>query len=107
MKFVNRGYLLVKPTLSFIEWANGMEDDIVLDSNFIEGNIYLIEEDFMETEPILKANFKAIFKSEFTAISDREEEWPCELTFDNFETYFHVEFGTTVFDTLKSDLKKD
>jgi hypothetical protein len=107
MNFVNRGYILVKPTLMFVEWANAMEDEMQMDFNFVEGNVYLIEEDFLEVEPILKANFKKIFINELEAITEEEEEWPCEIKMENFELYFTTEFGTTVFDTQKSDLRKD
>ena len=65
MKFVNRGYMLVKPTQLFIDWATEKDETSFLSLEFSEGNIYLIEEDFMDEEPILKANFKAIFQNEF------------------------------------------
>ncbi len=107
MKFVNRGYLLVKPTQLFLEWANSIDDEFPMTLEFCEGNIYLIEEDFMETEPILKANFKKIFENEFMAITDDDEAWPCSIQLDNFEKYFQYEFGSAVLDTLKSDLIRD
>ena len=62
MKFVNRGYLLITPTKDFVEWANSTEPDFKLNADFVEGNVYLIEEDFLESEPIIEANFKKIFK---------------------------------------------
>jgi hypothetical protein len=107
MKFVNRGYMSVKPTQKFLDWANTMDQEYPVTLEFCEGNIYLIEEDFMEVEPILKANFKAIFENEFTAITEEDDLWPCEFKLENFEQYFTVEFGTTVLDTQKSDLKRD
>ncbi len=107
MKIVNRGYLLVRPTLLFVDWANKVEEEIVLSMEYIEGNLYLIEDDFMETEPILKANFKGIFHNEFSAVAEEKEIWPCPCNLENFLAYFTVEFGSTVFDTLKSNIKAD
>ena len=107
MKFVNRGYMLVKPTQLFIDWAKEKDETSFLSLEFSEGNIYLIEEDFMEEEPILKANFKTIFKNEFESVEENEEEWPCDCKLENFINYFTVEFGSSVFDLQKSDLKAD
>lgn len=107
MKFVNRGYLLVKPTQKFLDWANSFDTDFPMTLEFVEGNLYLIEEDFMETEPILKAHFKKIFENECIAITDDSEDWPCEFKLENFEQYFTYEFGTTVFDALSNNLRSE
>ncbi len=107
MKFVNRGYILIKPTMDFVEWANSIDAGGRLNPDFLEGNVYLIEEDFMETEPILKANFKKIFACEFEALTEDEELWPCEIKLENFGKYFTAEFGSTVLDTLQSNLRTD
>lgn len=107
MKFVNRGYLLVKPTQKFVDWANSIDEEMPTSFDFIEGNVYLIEEDFMETEPILKANFKKIFANELDAVTDDESLWPCEIKLENFNQFFSHEFGTTVFDTLSSNIRTD
>jgi hypothetical protein len=107
MKFVNRGYMLVKPTKLFIDWAKEKDETSFLSLEFSEGNIYLIEEDFMDEEPLLKANFKVIFHNEFESVEENEAEWPCECKIENFEMYFTVEFGSSIFDLHKSDLKAD
>ena len=39
---------------------------------FSEPNVYLIEEDFFEDEPVIKANFKKIFNNEIYAVSIEE-----------------------------------
>lgn len=105
MKIVNRGFIIVRPRQPFIEWANEREEEFNLDSE-TEPNIYLIDEDFFEVEPVIEANFKKIFKNELSAITDNEEEFPV-LKQEIFELWFDVEVGSTVFDILKADLKKD
>ncbi|MFA7272787.1 MAG: hypothetical protein WC044_02910 [Crocinitomicaceae bacterium] len=107
MKFVNRGYLLITPTKTFIDWANTQSPELPLDAEFVEGNVYLIEEDFLETEPILEANFKKIFKNELEAVTEDEEQWPEKLTMELFLSFFTWEMGTTVFDLQKTDLNRD
>lgn len=105
MKIVNRGYIIVRPKQPFISWANEREDEFSVDGE-IEPNIYLIEEDFFEIEPVIEANFKKIFKNELSAITDNEDEFPA-LKQEIFDLWFDVEIGSTVFDILKADLKKD
>ena len=74
MKFVNRGYIYVKPTKAFIEWANEHDDDYS-DLTGNEGTIYLIEEDFYDDEAMLTSKFKAIFSRSLLA-STASDSWP-------------------------------
>ena len=105
MKFVNRGYMVVQPTKSFIEWANKNDEDYSdLTSN--ESSVYLIEEDFYDDEPVVKANFKQIFLNELMAVSEDEEVYP-EITLENFNAYFSYQLGSTVFDAEASNLVAD
>lgn len=107
MKIVNRGYLLVKPTSAYIKWANSLEEELLLDAETAEGNIYLIEEDFLEEEPILEKAFKKILENEFSCITEQEDEWPGKLTMELFKKHFTHSFGSTVFDLQKTDLLRD
>lgn len=105
MRFVNRGYIHVRPTKVFIDWANKNDEDYSdLESN--EASVYLIEEDFLDDEPVLKANFKSIFFNELYAITEDESLFP-EINFENFQAFFDVEMGSTVFDVQDEDLKRD
>lgn len=107
MKFVNRGYLLVTPTQQFVQWANSTGPEIEMNEEFVEGNIYLIEEDFLDAEPIIEGNFKKILKNELESVTDDEEMWPEKLTVEIFNAFFTVQVGTTVFDLQKTDLLRD
>jgi len=108
MKIINRGYLLVKPTQFFNDWANQhLEDDFKLNgTEEAEPNVYLIEEDFFEVEPLLEKNFKKIFKTELLMISEEEDLWP-EITMDAFLIWFEIELGSTVFDTLSTTIHSE
>ena len=103
MKIVNRGYIIIRPKQAFIDWATIQDEEYSL-YEFSEPNIYLIEDDFFEDEPILKANFKKIFKNELSAVSGDEEKYPA-ITIENFETHFTYVIGTTVFDNEKGKLE--
>lgn len=68
-------------------------------------NVYLlIEEDFLEYEPVLEANFK-IMLNECLAIVDSEEDMP-KPTMVVFRMVL-VRLGATVFDTQKTDLETE
>ena len=103
MKVVNRGFIHVKAKQAFIDWANKVEPDFEMDID-VEGNIYLVEDDFFDIEPVIEANFKKIFMTELEMITDDESSYP-EINIENFNKLFDVELGNTVFDSLKSDLK--
>lgn len=105
MKIVNRGYIIIHPKQAFIDWAKTHDEEYDLDE-FSEPNIYLIEDDFFEDEPVLKSNFKKIFNNELATVSEDEEHFP-EITLENFETYFTYVIGTTVFDNEKGKLEAE
>ena len=105
MKITNRGYILVQPKQPFLDWANQFEDDIVLtDADDLEPNIYLVEDDFIETEPVIKSYYKKIFINELSSVSDLEEDFP-EISDSNFEEWFTIIIGSTVFDTQKTNFQ--
>lgn len=105
MKFVNRGYLSVKPTKLFIEWANKNDEDFgELQSS--EASIYLIEEDFYDDEPVLKNHFKKVFQNELMAVTEDESVYP-EIKFEVFNEWFDIEMGASVFDTQSGGLVAD
>ncbi|MBU2018640.1 MAG: hypothetical protein KJ941_03255 [Bacteroidetes bacterium] len=107
MKIVNRGYLLVRPTLKFQTWAKNANPDILIDLDDREGSVYLIDDDFFEEEPIIEQLFKKILVQELEAVTGEETLWPDDVSRENFDELFTVEFGSMVFDAEKSDLKKD
>lgn len=105
MKFVNRGYMIVKPTNKFIDWANKNDEDYS-DLTGNESSVYLIEEDFYDDEPVVKANFKKIFLNELLAVSEDESSYP-EISLSNFNEFFTYHLGSTVFDAESNGLVAD
>ena len=107
MKIINRGFIIVKPKQAFWDWANQFDEDFSFsEDDDCEGSVYLIEEDFMDFEPVLEKNFKKIMKNELAAVAD-EEDFPEKITFELFCQWFDVDFGSSVFDLEKSDLKSE
>lgn len=105
MKIVNRGYILVTPKKPFIDWVQTQDEEIELFGE-VEPSVYLIEEDFYDDEPIIKANFKAIFYNELDAVSETDDDYP-SIDLETFMTWFDVKLGSSVFDAQSSDLKRD
>lgn len=106
MKIVNRGYLIISPKQPFFDWANQFEEDVYFsEEDDVEPTVYLIEEDFLETEQIIKGNFKKIFKNELNMVTENVEDHP-EIKEATFHEWFHVIAGTTVIDNQSSDLKR-
>jgi hypothetical protein len=104
MKTVNRGYFLVEPKQAFCEWAKLNDPDFDFDeSDDLEGSLYLIEEDFLEYEPLIEQHFKKIFMNECLAIVEDEDQIP-KPTLPLFLEWFQVRIGGSVFDTLPTDL---
>ena len=103
MKIVNRGYIIISPKQPFIDWAVSQDEEYELDE-FSEPNVYLIAEDFFEDEPVIKANFKKIFKNELNSVSGEEEIFP-EITIENFELWFSYILGNMVFEAEKGKLE--
>lgn len=105
MKFVNRGYVMVRPKEAFIVWANENDADYSdLEDN--EPSIYLIQEDFFDDEVVLKEYFKGIFTNELMAVTDNESKYP-PIRWEVFNEWMDVRLGTTVFDAESSALQAD
>jgi hypothetical protein len=98
MKVVNRGYIYVEPKQAFCDWAKQHDADFDFDeSDDLEGNLYLIEEDFFEYEPLIESHL---------AVVDSDEDYP-KPTLDLFLEWFSIRVGSSVFDTQKTDLESD
>lgn len=88
-----------------IEWSEKIEGLFPLDSQS-EPSVYLIEDDFIDEEPILKANFKKIFLNELNAVTNDDSLYP-EIKWELFVEWFDIVTGTAVFDLKNTDLKCD
>ncbi len=104
MKTVNRGFIFVRPLQAFCDWAKQHDEDFSFnEEDNLEGTMYLIEEDFLEIEPLIEANFKKIFHNECLAVVEDENIIP-KATMELFASWFSLEIGGMVFDLKKTDL---
>lgn len=106
MNLVNRGFIFVRPSKTFIDWAKEIDTDLVIDEN-AEGSTYLIEEEFWDDELILKQYAQKIASQEFSSITEDNTIWPKWTELTEFEAFFRVDIGCTCIDLLKEPLQKE
>ncbi|MBM3430050.1 MAG: hypothetical protein FJX99_03595 [Bacteroidetes bacterium] len=107
MKLVNRGYLIVKPTEKFKNWANATNSELLLSDVTSEASCYLIEEEFWDDDVLIEKYFKKICKQEFFPVSQDAESWPSIENTGDFLEYFTTEIGSFVYDLLTKDLTRE
>jgi hypothetical protein len=102
MKLLERAFILVKPKQDFCDWAKTKDPDFIFDaSDDLEGSIYLIDDNYFDEEKVIETNFKKIIFNECQPLVEKDDEIPT-IKFEQFPNWFSVEFGSTVFDTIKS-----
>ncbi len=98
MKLTDNGFITVWPTQKFMDWATKQDEEIIFFDD-VEPTVYLIEDDFLEDEPIIKKYFKEIFLNELSAVSEDEASFP-EIKWETFQEWFEIQLGSTVMDLL-------
>ncbi len=73
----------MEPRQAFCDWAKLNDEEFDFDENDdLEGSLYLIEEEFMEYEPLIEAHFKKILKMNAWLLwtmrkVSRNQAWKC------------------------------
>lgn len=106
MNLVNRGFIFIKPRPAFIDWAQQIEPELLIDEQ-AEGSVYLIEEEFWDDELVLKNYAKKIAAQEMSAITEDETLWIQWSNMEEFEALFSVEMGCSCIDLLALPLAKE
>lgn len=99
MKLLNRSAFVVLPRQPFVDWTNqldvdadGLHQQMTLQEHRKEGTVYLINEVNSEVEftSALDNCWLKIFQNELSAWDELGDEWPHELSFENFQLWFDV-----------------
>lgn len=106
MKLINRGFLMVKPKQPFIDWALGIDPELMIDENS-EGSIYLIEEAFWDNDLIIEKYAKKIWNQECQSIFEGNLEIELPEFSGNLNEFFMIELGCTVIDLLKDPISRE
>jgi hypothetical protein len=94
---VDRGFIMVEAKREFIEWIEKNSKDSLIGLEDSEPSIYLISDNFLEDELVIKQNYEEIFLYELEISGVGEDIWP-EINIDNFQNYFNLKVGVSVFD---------
>ena len=97
---LDRGYIMVEPTANMIEWLKKHQEIEPIQLDEYEPSVYLIEDDFMDDELVLKKYFEEIFVYELESTAVHESLWP-SINLTEFNYFFRIKMGVTVYD-LKS-----
>jgi hypothetical protein len=107
LPLLNRSILLIQPKQAYLDWINEFEleeDEIRMELEDLEGNSYLIDDEFMELEPVVEQNFKKILTQECMLVTENNEDWPI-FTIELFFEWFEITVSGMVFDLETSNLK--
>lgn len=107
MKILNRGFISIKPTTLFSNWKKSQLQEELIEPENVEATIYLIEDEFWDEDEMIKKYFKKIAKQECQVISESIIDLPKIETIEDFSKFFHTEFGTFVFDLLKTPINSE
>ena len=107
MKILNRGFISVVPKPNFIkEFSKHEKTDHMLMPNIPEATIYLIEEDFLDDEIVLKKYYKKIIEAELRQINSDKNTTNNQIDSNNFHTYFEINMGNLVFDLENKSIEQ-
>ena len=101
---LNRDAIIVKAKQPLFDWLNNVEPgERVLTVNDASPHVYLIDEvdDISDLEKWLKKNFQQIFLLEISSWHLLEDDYPKEITFKSFKTWFDYELDVGLTDLGK------
>lgn len=103
--YINRHGIVVKPLKPFADWLFNLypEDGF---PEFIDSNIYLVNDKIDDLEAWLKKKFDKFFMLELENWHTNKIEWPQKRTYKMFKQWFQVELSTMVFDMEKQPVSK-
>jgi hypothetical protein len=97
---LDRGYIIVEPKEKFKNWIKLNQENDFVSLDETEPSIYLIEDNFLEDDIVIKSYYEEIFMYELESTGIHDSFWP-EITLDEFYCLFELKLGVSVID-LKS-----
>lgn len=103
--YINRFAIVIKPLKPFADWLINLypEDEY---PEFMESNIYLVNDEIDDLEAWLKKKFDKFFMFELEDWHPDKKEWPQKRTYKMFKQWFQVELSTMVYDIEKQPVNK-
>ena len=110
---INRNALILFPAKPLTDWVNIIFDDSPTEEIRVmghdEGNIYLIPDSDSTEESLkwLKKNYKEIFEEELFGWCTDDSQWPEDLSWEVFCSWFHFSIQSMVFDASKGPIRRE
>lgn len=103
--YINRSAIVLRPLKPFADWLFNLypEDEY---PEFMESNIYLVNDKIDNLEAWLKKKFDKFFMYELDSWHPNKKEWPQKRTYKMFKQWFQVELSTMVYDMEKQPVSK-
>jgi hypothetical protein len=97
---VDRGFIIVEAQPEFIQWVQANSEESLIGIEDSEPSVYLITDDFLDDELVIKQYFQEMFLYELEISGIDESLWP-EIKLENFKRFFKTKVGVSVFDIKK------
>ena len=109
---LNRAAVIIAPKQAFLDMVAALmgeePEKAATPFDHDESTVYLIDELAMETTEARKrlaSCFRDIFYEEINAWFTDDSKWPKNVTWKEFESYFHISFQSMVLDTLDEEIE--
>ena len=113
MQIINRDLLVITPKQACVDWANSLGEEFDLQMEDMSGHdaasTFLIpefedEEDALEWMEEGADGWFALLLMEWT---DEREKWPSDLSWENLNNFFHVNYQSMIMDVVDEPIEKD
>lgn len=111
---INRSAVFIAPKQAFHDMVAELSDDEAMDEQPIlatdEATIYLLSADpdaIDDLEKIMKPYYKEIFRAELDGWFTDEDQFPKNITWKQFESWFHISFQSMVLDMVKQNIVRE
>ena len=107
MNGINRGAITIVPKDPFYDWVDSTDPQHPFPREMKSFNTYLIEDDFVEEEKMIKKYFKQIFENELLGMWTDPNDWPKVRSFKVFKEWFDYYVSGLVMDLRRRGITYD
>lgn len=113
MQIINRDLLVITPKQACVDWANALGEDFELQMEDMSGHdaasSFLIPEFEDEEEALewMEEGAEGWFSLLLMEWTDDRTKWPEDLSWENLNNFFHVNYQSMVMDLVNEPIEKD
>lgn len=113
MQIINRDLIVVTPKQACVDWANALGEDFELQMEDMSGHdaasSFLIPEFEDEDEALewMEEGAEGWFSLLLMEWTDDRTKWPEDLSWENLNNFFHINYQSMVMDLVNEPIEKD